>query len=350
MTISFSEFITQLTTNLPFTVTVILTLAVIFVNGWTDSPNAIASCVSTRAMHPRKAILMAAVFDFFGVVVMTAFNAKVAETIYNMVDFGGDAHQALVALCAAMVAIVTWAVAAWFFGIPTSESHALIAGVSGAAIAIHGSFRAINGSEWVKVIYGLVLSSVLGFAIGWVIAKITALICRGMERPKTQTFFRRAQICGGAAMAFMHGAQDGQKFIGVFLLGAFLAKGNPNVENFTIPLWLMLLCSLTMGRGTSIGGYRIIKAVGMDMVKLEPYQGFCADSAGAVCLLISTLLSLPVSTTQSKTTAIMGVGAAKRLSSVNWSVVKEMIMTWVLTFPGAGLIGYLMAKGFMLIF
>ena len=152
MTITFSDFLTQFTTNLPFTITVLLTLGVIFVNGWTDSPNAIASCVSTRAMHPRKAILMAALCDFLGVVVMTAFNAKVAETIYNMVDFGGDAHDALVALCAAMVAIVTWAVAAWFFGIPTSESHALIAGITGAAIALHGSFRAVNGSEWVKVV------------------------------------------------------------------------------------------------------------------------------------------------------------------------------------------------------
>ncbi len=122
------------------------------------------------------------------------------------------------------------------------------------------------------------------------------------------------------------------------------------MENFVIPIWLMVLCSLTMGIGTSIGGYRIIKAVGMDMVKLETYQGFCADLAGAICLLISSTLSLPVSTTHTKTTAIMGVGAAKRVSSVNWGVVKEMVLTWVLTFPGCGIIGYLMAKAFMLIF
>ncbi len=350
MTITFAEFIKQFTTNLPFTITVILTLAVIFVNGWTDAPNAISSCVATRAMHPRKAVLMAAVFNFFGVLIMTLIDAKVAATLYNMVDFGGDAHTAMIGMCAAMVAIVTWAVAAWFFGIPTSESHALIAGISGAAIAIQGSMRGINGSEWIKVIYGLVLSSLLGFALGWLTAKITTAICRGIERSKTTKFFKTAQCCGGAAMAFMHGAQDGQKFIGVFLLGAFLAKGEANVENFVIPVWLMILCSLTMGIGTSIGGYRIIKAVGMDMVKLETYQGFCADLAGAICLLISSMLSLPVSTTHTKTTAIMGVGAAKRFSSVNWGVVKEMVLTWVLTFPGCGIIGYLMAKAFMLIF
>ena len=151
-------------------------------------------------------------------------------------------------------------------------------------------------------------------------------------------------------MAFMHGAQDGQKFMGVFLLGIFLVNGQGNVTEFQIPVWLMVLCSLVMGLGTSIGGYRIIKAVGMDMVKLETYQGFAADVAAAGCLLLSSLTGVPVSTTHTKTTAIMGVGAAKRLSSVNWGVVKEMALTWVLTFPGCGLIGFLMAKLFVQLF
>lgn len=151
-------------------------------------------------------------------------------------------------------------------------------------------------------------------------------------------------------MAFMHGAQDGQKFMGVFMLGIFLAQGQYNVSNFTIPVWLMVFCSAVMGLGTSIGGYRIIKAVGMDMVKLEKHQGFSADLAGAGCLLLSSLTGIPVSTTHTKTTAIMGVGVAKRLSNVNWSVVKEMVLTWVLTFPGCGIIGYLMARLFIWIF
>ena len=151
-------------------------------------------------------------------------------------------------------------------------------------------------------------------------------------------------------MAFMHGAQDGQKFMVVFMLGVFLVNGQSGTTTFEIPIWLMLLCSLVMGLGTSIGGYRIIKSVGMDMVKLEKYQGFAADIAGAGCLLLSSLTGLPVSTTHTKTTAIMGVGAARRLSSVNWGIVKDMGMTWVLTFPGCGLIGFLMAKLFMWIF
>ena len=346
----FWELIQQAAHNPALLITILLTLGVVLVNGWTDAPNAIATCVSTRSMHPRLAIMMAAVMNFLGVLVMTLINRKIAETIYNMVDFGGDAHSALVALCAAMFAIVTWATLAWKFGIPTSESHALIAGLSGAAIALQGGLAGINGGEWIKVLYGLVLSTLLGFAFGWAAARLVEFLCKNMDRRRTTGFFGGAQIAGGAAMAFMHGAQDGQKFMGVFMLGIFLANGQDNVTNFQIPLWLMVLCSAVMALGTSIGGYRIIKAVGMDMVKLEKYQGFAADMAGAACLLLSSLTGIPVSTTHTKTTAIMGVGAARRLSSVNWGVVKEMGLTWALTFPGCGAIGFLMARLFMWLF
>lgn len=350
MAVSFSDFLTQITTNPMLLVTTILTLAVILVNGWTDAPNAIATCVSTRSISAKSAILMAAVFNFLGVFIMTMINANVAQTIYNMVDFGGDSKDALVALCAALFAIVTWATTAWWFGIPTSESHALIAGISGAAIALHNGLTGINGSEWVKVLYGLVLSTFLGFVMGWVVVKITEFFFRRMSRAKANVFFQNAQVAGGAAMAFMHGAQDGQKFMGVFLLGIFLANGQANVTNFQIPIWMMLLCSAIMSFGTSIGGYKIIKSVGMDMVRLKKYQGFSADIAASTCLFISSMTGIPVSTTHTKTTAIMGVGAANRLSSVNWGVVKEMVLTWILTFPGCGLIGFLMAKLFMTIF
>lgn len=350
MTISLSDFLNQLSSNYTLVITVLLTIGVILVNGWTDAPNAIATCVSTRSITPRAAIFMAAVFNFLGVFIMTKINATVAETVYKMVNFNGDAHEALVALCAAMVAIVVWATGAWVFGIPTSESHALIAGLSGAAIALHGGLAGINGSEWVKVIYGLVLSSVLGFGFGWVTVKIVEFLFRKKSRRKTDSFFKWAQIGGAAAMAFMHGAQDGQKFMGVFLLGTFLARGYSDVTIFVIPTWLMIFCSMIMALGTSIGGYRIIKSVGMDMVRLTKYQGFSADLSASACLLISSLAGIPVSTTHTKTTAIMGVGASKRLSSVNWGVVKEMVLAWVLTFPGCGLIGYLLSKFFMYIF
>lgn len=214
MTIALPDFIAELTQNPALFITVLLTLGVILVNGWTDAPNAIATCVSTRSMGVRPAIIMAAVFNFLGVLVMTAINKSVAETIYNMVDFGGNAQDALVALCAAMFAIVVWATLAWWFGIPTSESHALIAGISGGAIAIHNSLSGINGMEWIKVIYGLVLSTFLGFAMGWLAVKLTGLICRRMNRKKTTGFFQGAQIASAGAMAFMHGAQDGQNSSG----------------------------------------------------------------------------------------------------------------------------------------
>jgi PiT family inorganic phosphate transporter len=350
MTISLSEFLNQLVSNPALLITVILVLGVILVNGWTDAPNAIATCVSTRSMRPKNAIIMAAIFNFFGVLVMTMLNATVAQTIYKMVDFGGNSKTALVALCAALFAIVLWATAAWAFGIPTSESHALIAGISGSAIALQGGLGGINPNEWIKVVYGLVFSTVAGFGLGFLSTRITELICKNMDRRKTNTFFKNAQIAGAASTAFMHGAQDGQKFMGVFMLGVFLANGNSNVSNFVIPIWLMVLCSLVMALGTSIGGYKIIKSVGMGMVKLEKYQGFAADISASASLLISSVTGIPVSTTHTKTTAIMGVGASKRLSSVNWGTVREMVLAWVLTFPGCGIIGYLMALLFMRIF
>ena len=281
---------------------------------------------------------------------MTQINSSVASTISNMVDFGGNSGDALVALCAALFSIVVYSVGASYFGIPTSESHSLIAGLSGAAIAIQNGVGGINMNEWAKVLYGLVLSLALGWISGWVICRLVTLICREMDRRKTNRFFKGAQIFGAAAMSFMHGAQDGQKFIGVLFLGVAFSSGQNTVEGAVIPVWLMLLCSIVMALGTSVGGEKIIKSVGMDMVKLEKYQGFSADLSAALCLLYSSLSGIPVSTTHTKTSAIMGVGAAKRLSAVNFGVVKDMVLTWIFTFPGCGLISFIMAKLFIAIF
>lgn len=348
--IGFVWFLKELGGNPVLLMTTLLTLGVIFVNGWTDAPNAIATSIATRSLSPRAAILMSAVFNFFGVLLMTLINSTVAMTIKNMVNFNGRTDEAILALCAALVAIILWAVAAWYFGIPTSESHALIAGLSGAAIALHGGLGGINGGEWVKVLYGLLLSTLLGFAFGFGITKLTAFFFRSADRRKTRGFFRGAQIFGGAAMSFMHGAQDGQKFMGVMILGVFLANGSETTGDVALPIWMMLLCSVIMALGTSIGGYKIIKAVGMDMVKLELYQGFTADLASAACLLVSSIFGIPVSTTHTKTTAIMGVGATKRLSAIHFGVVRDMVLTWILTFPGCGIISFLMVKLFILIF
>ena len=339
-----------MTANPLLFIAVALTLGVILVNGWTDAPNAIATCVVTRCMPPKASILMAAVFNFLGVFIMTLLSPKVAETITKMVDFGSDPKLAIIALSAALFAIVLWATLAWVFGIPTSESHALIAGLTGSAIALHGSFEGVNGSEWIKVIYGIGISVVLGFGLGCIVCKVVTIIFRKANRPRTEPFFKGAQIAGAAAMAFMHGAQDGQKFMGVILLCVYMSQGMALPSNIGTQYGLMIICSLIMAAGTAMGGKKIIKSVGMDMVKLEKYQGFSADIAAAISLLFCSVFSLPVSTTHAKTTSIMGVGAVKRMSAINFGVVKEMVLTWVLTFPGCGLVGFLMTKLFMLIF
>lgn len=218
---SIAEFWSQMTANPLLFVAVILTLGVILVNGWTDAPNAIATCVVTRCMKPKAAILMAAVFNFLGVFVMTKISNEVAVTITSMVNFGENSSETIIiVLCAAMLAIVIWATLAWVFGIPTSESHALIAGLTGGAMALTG-LNAIVWSEWSKVLIGIVISIVLGFGLAWLIGKLITKVCYNMNRPKTEPFFKGAQIIGSAGMAFMHGAQDGQKFMGIILLCVF---------------------------------------------------------------------------------------------------------------------------------
>ena len=333
-------------------ITVALVMGVIFVNGWTDAPNAIATAISTRVLETRKAIIMATVLNFAGALLMTLLNAQVAETISKMVIFDtGGSNEPQIALAASLFAIVVWATGAWYFGIPTSESHALIAGITGAALAM-GGFSSIDMSEWNKVLVGLLISSVMGFGGGYIIAKLIQVFSVSFNRKKANRFFAAGQAGTAGAMAFLHGAQDGQKFMGVFMLTLFYNGFAEKTSSggFVIPIWVIALCSLVMGLGTSVGGVKIIKAVGIDMVKMEKYQGFSADLGASICLLVASLFGIPLSTTHTKTTSIMGVGAAKRLSSVDWRIVGEMVLAWVLTFPGCGLIAYLMTKLFILIF
>ena len=345
--LSFGQFIANLSQSFSLCIITLLILSVILVNGWTDAPNAIATCVSTRCIRPKKAIIMAAIFNFLGVLVITMISSTVAETLHSIANFGDNAEHALIALCAGLVAIVLWAILAWWFGIPTSESHALIAGVSGAAIAIQKGIMGINLNEWKKVLIGLILSVIIGFVVGFFITKLIEKICKNIDRRKTIPFFKKLQVFSGATMAFMHGAQDGQKFIGIFLLAIELSSGITSTGSIQIPFWLMILCSLIMTLGTSIGGYKIIKTVGMKMVKLEVYQGAIVDISCSICLFISSILGIPISSSHTKTTTIMGVGASRNLHNVNWNVVKNMILAWVLTFPGCGFLSYIITNIFI---
>lgn len=323
----------------------LLICASIFVNGWTDAPNAIVTVVSTRVLSPKAAVILAAFFNLLGVLF---FGTAVAKTINSLASLG-TGNDALIALAAAQLSIVIWAVSAWKYGIPTSESHALIAGLMGAAIAYSG-ISAFNVDALLKVLYGLAISTLIGFGAGVVVTKVIEFIFRRMKRRPANTLFSFGQILSACGMAFSHGAQDGSKFMGV-MITALIASGAADLTILdNIPLWIKVLSAALMAFGTSIGGYRIIKTMGMDMVRLEKYQGFSAEVVASACMLAATYGGIPLSTTNTKGSAMMGAGASRRISNVNWGVVKEMLLAWVLTFPACLVLGYIMVKIFTTIF
>ena len=313
--------------------TALLTLAVVLVNGWTDAPNAIAPAVASGSVSFRGGVALAAVCNLLGVWLVCLLAPAVADTIYSIADFGGDSAAALTALTAAMAAIMLWAVLAWWFGIPTSESHALVAGVTGAAVALQGSFGAIRWEAWGKVLFGLSLSLLLGFLLGgWSAQRL----------PKSKRY-RAPQLLGAALMAFLHGAQDGQKFVGIFLLGTTLAQGGAQGALPPPPLRLTALVAAVMALGTLLGGRRIIDTVCREMTHLPPREGFGADLGAGLTLALATLLGLPVSTTHAKTAAVLGAGMASGQSE-NKEVAGKIGLVWLATFPACFGIGFCLAK------
>ncbi len=350
MSYDFGSFAAAFVSDPILALLVILTLGATVVNGATDAPNAIATVVGTKAMKPTPAIAMAAICNFVGLAGITMVSSAVAATIFKMVDFGGDNHAALVALAAAMAAILVWGVAAWYFGIPPSPSHSLIAGITGAAIALQGGLTGVNGDEWVKVVYGLVISTFLGFGTGWLFTRLIKKLCCRASRAKANSFFKWAQIVSGAGVAVLHGAQDGQKFLSLCMLGIMLAMSGQSGGDVSFPFWLIIMVSAVMALGTAVGGKKIIKSVGMNMVKMEQYQGFAACLSACFCIGLATFTGLPVSTTHTKTTAIMGVGAEKSLRNVKWGLAGRMVGTWVLTFPGCGLLAFAFTHLFLVFF
>lgn len=320
----------------------LLILSVILVNGWTDAPNAISTCVSTRSATPAGALAIAAVCNFVGSIGMAMINSRVAQTIFNMVDFSHAPDVALPSLCAGMCAVVIWAVIAWRFGLPTSESHALISGITGAALASGMSLNTINTHEWLLIIFGLILSTLPAFILARVIYFLMLKVIGRFERRKMMRYFMRAQKWSAATSALMHGAQDSQKFIGVFMLGTSLLNGNAIKDSFDVPFLVILVCAAVMTLGTLIGGGRIIKKVGIDMASLDASEGTAADMSSSAVLVICSLLGIPVSTTHSKSCAMMGV-AMRKPGGANKKIISEMILAWLLTFPICGGIGFLLS-------
>ena len=333
MPLSLFDFLCRAAANPALAITVLLLLAVILVNGWTDAPNAIASAVVSGVLPFRRAAWLAAACNLLGSLWAAAAGGAVSETIFSIADFGRSTSAALAALCAAMAAIVCWAVLAWRFGIPTSESHALVAGVTGAAVALQGSFGAIRWEAWGKVLFGLSLSLLLGFLLGgW----------SAQWLPKGKRY-RAPQLLGAALMAFLHGAQDGQKFVGIFLLGTTLAQGGAQGALPPPPLWLTALVAAVMALGTLLGGRRIIDTVCREMTHLPPREGFGADLGAGLTLALATLLGLPVSTTHAKTAAVLGTGMASGQRRKK-EVAGKIGLVWLATFPACFGIGFCLAK------
>ena len=312
----------------------LLVLAAEFVNGATDAPNAIATVVSTRVLSPRNAVIMATVLNAVGVMSGTAVAKTIGEGFIraNVVN--------LTTIGAAMIAIVVWSSLAWRYGLPTSETHALVASLTGAGFATGGA-QALLWSGWKKVLIGLGLSTFLGFFAGMFLIVVIYWVFRRSSVGRVQGLFGRLQILSAGFMAFTHGSNDGQKFMGVFTLALVIAGTISMPGEFRVPWWVIVVCSLTMAAGTSAGGWRIIRTMGIRMVKLEPYQGFAAETAAASTIELASRLGIPVSTTHTISTAIVGVGAARGIWGVRWGVVREVVTAWILTFPVCALIGWL---------
>ena len=316
-----------------------LVLAAEFTNGLTDAANAIATVVGTRVLSPMQAVLMAAVLNMAGVLVT---GAAVAATIGKGIVRPDVINLDTVA--AGMLTVVVWTMAAWYYGIPTSETHELLAGLAGAGLATAGPSVLLWGG-WGKVGVGLAMSTLMGFGLAALIMTAIYWGFRAMRRSRVMHLFGRLQVVSAAFMAFSHGSNDGQKFMGVFALALLL--GGQTTE-FKVELWVMLLCGIVMALGTALGGWRIIKTMGSKITRLEPAQGFAAETAASVAILTASNFGIPLSTTHTIGTAIMGVGATRRFSAVNWSVSRQIVMTWVLTFPACLILGYLFALAFKL--
>lgn len=317
----------------------LLILGAEFVNGWTDAPNAIATVVGTRSLSPRAALAMAAVFNLIGVMSGTA----VATTIgTGIIDAGAIS---LTTVGGAMIGIIVWSSMAARWGIPTSESHALVAGLAGGGMASAGP-SVLVWAGWQKILLGLALSSFLGFGAGLCIMTAVYWLFRKAAPGKVRGLLRWLQIGSSAFMAFSHGSNDGQKFIGAFVLALLLGGAVPS---FQVPIWVILLCALVMALGTSIGGWKIIKTLGTKLTNLKTHQGFAAELAAAGTITMASAFGIPLSTTHTISTSIMGVGAVRRARAVRWGVTRELLIAWLVTFPICAAISWMAVKTIMML-
>jgi inorganic phosphate transporter, PiT family len=334
-----------------------------YINGFHDTANAIATVVSTRVLHPRHAVLMAVCCNLLGAMVGT----EVAVTIgQGLVDTQAvDLHT----LVCALVAAVIWNLITWWFGLPSSSSHALIGGLCGATLAAAGGdltvikWNAVDPVThqamglWPKVVLPMIVSPLFGFLIGYFIMGLLLVILLNWRPHRVSLLFGKLQLVSASLMGFSHGTNDAQKTMGILALALFTATqdgvfrslpswlGFLHTPHFTVALWIKVVCALTMAAGTAAGGWRIIRTLGHRMVKLQPIHGFAAETTAATVIHIASHWGIPLSTTHVISTSIMGVGATRRFKAVRWSIVGRMVLAWVFTLPITALLGYLFQHG-----
>jgi PiT family inorganic phosphate transporter len=306
---------------------VVTALVFDYINGFHDAANAVATVVSTGVLPLRTAILLAALLNFAGALTGTAVAATIGK---GLVEPGAVTQ---VVVLSALLGAILWNLVTWYFGIPSSSSHALVGGLVGSALA-HAGGRSIRSDGLIKVVESLVVSPLVGFGIGFVLMVVILWVCRGMSPSRVSRTFRRLQVASAGFMALSHGSNDAQKTMGIIAMSlALYSGGSDAAAHFHVPPWVMVACAAAMGAGTMAGGVRIIKTMGTKIIDLKPVHGFAAETSAAVTILAASHLGMPVSTTHVISGAIMGVGASERVSAVRWGVTARIAWAWVLTIP-----------------
>lgn len=306
-------------------IVVILALSFDFINGFHDTANAIATSISTKALPPRIAILLASAMNLLGALTFTG----VAKTIGGKIADPFSLENGLYIVIAALIAAIIWNLLTWYYGVPSSSSHALIGSLTGAVVASAG-YNAVNMKGFISILEALILSPILAFIVGYIIMSLIKILFRNAHPSKINRRFRNLQVFTAAWQAFSHGTNDAQKSMGIITF-ALIAGGFH--QTMDIPNWVKFSCALAMALGTSVGGWRIIKTVGTRIIKIEPSNGFAADFTSALVILGATLLKMPVSTTHVISSSIMGVGTAKRFHEVKWGTAQKIVTAWLITLP-----------------
>jgi PiT family inorganic phosphate transporter len=321
-------------------ITIVMTLGFDFVNGFNDSANSISTIVATKVLTPFQAVSLAAVFNFFGILI----GRKIAKTVgTGIIDKGLLWDHLLLILFCAVAAAIIWDLITWWFGIPTSSSHALIGGLIGGGVAIAG-LDAIVWSGTLKTVIFIVISPMVGLAAAFLLTVLVTNAAKKNTRHQVNKWFRKLQIVSSMSLSLTHGTNDAQKGMGVITLIMLIDAGDPSAA-FNVPVWAMLACQTAISLGTFLGGWRIVKTMASRITKLDPSQGFCAETGAAIMLFSTAQMGIPVSTTHTISGAIMGVGATRRLSAVRWGVGRRIVIAWVLTIPASASIAGLLFLG-----